>query len=271
MEHNQIHHQDCVEGLKSMSNESVDVILADPPYNIGKDFGNDSDKQDFQQYLGWCDKWIQECVRVLKPQGTLYIFGYSEMLAYIRVRIEINVRWLVWNYENNFTRSSLQFWQRSHESVLCCYKTRPVFDRDAVRVPYSPKYYKKYKNRPNVQRTPSTSGRYKKEGSVQTTYKLHPNGALPRDVIKIPSLSGGAGAKEKVDHPTQKPVALCRYLLRACKLPKGERTKLVVPFAGSGSECVAAIMEDIDFTAYEMNANYVNLCRKRCATSSMMI
>ena len=256
-----VHQQDCLEGLRNLPDESVDIVLADPPYNIGKDFGNNSDKQKFQTYLAWCDTWIQECVRVLQPHGTFYIFGFSEILAYIRVRMDsfhdVHVRWLVWNYDNNFTRSTLHFWQRSHESILCCYKQKPTFDRDSVRVPYSPKYLNKYKNRPNVPRKRTDSGRYKSI-VAETTYNLHPAGALPRDVIKIPTLSGGGSVKEKVNHPTQKPIALCRYLLRACKVTKKDskpdsltRTRLVVPFAGSGTECVAAIMEDINLLEYE--------------------
>jgi len=265
-----IYHQDCIQGLRNIPDESVDIVLADPPYNIGKDFGNNSDKQNAQEYLKWCDEWIQECIRILKPNGTFYIFGFSETLAYIRVRLpNIKVRWLVWHYENNFTRPTLHFWQRSHESILCCFKNKPTFNRDEVRVPYSKKYFDKYKNRHNVPRKCDNGGRFKHLNTMESTYKLHPNGALPRDVIKIPSLSGGASVKEKVNHPTQKPIALCRYLLRACRFPKDNvRTRLVVPFAGSGSECVAAILEDIDYSAYEINEDYVKLSRQRCASAT---
>ena len=109
--------------LKKMKDESVDIIICDPPYNIGKDFGNDSDKQKMDDYLVWCDTWIKECIRILKPKGTLYIYGFSEILAFIRVRINIRVRWIVWHYTNKVT-PSLNFWQRTHESILCCYKDK---------------------------------------------------------------------------------------------------------------------------------------------------
>lgn len=52
------------------------------------------------KYLIWCDEWIKECIRILKPMGTLYIYGFSEILAFIRVRISINVRWIIWHYTN---------------------------------------------------------------------------------------------------------------------------------------------------------------------------
>ena len=68
MELNKIYNEDCIQGLKKIATETVDIIICDPPYNIGKDFGNDSDKQDMDKYLLWCDEWIAECIRILKPQ-----------------------------------------------------------------------------------------------------------------------------------------------------------------------------------------------------------
>ena len=82
--------EDCIEGMKKLGDESVDTIIADPPYNIGKDFGNDSDKQKMEDYLEWCDKWIEEAFRILKPKGTMFIYGFSEILAFIRVRIDLS-------------------------------------------------------------------------------------------------------------------------------------------------------------------------------------
>ena len=132
---------DCIKKIKEMKAESVDIIICDPPYNIGKDFGNNSDKQNMDVYLKWCDEWIKECIRVLKPSGTLYIYGFSEILSFIRVRININVRWIIWHYTNK-TVPRLNFWQRTHESILCCYKEKPVFNRDDVREPYTDTFLK---------------------------------------------------------------------------------------------------------------------------------
>ena len=60
--------EDCITGMKKLKDNSVDIIICDPPYNIGKDFGNNSDKQDMDDYLNWCDEWISECVRILKSK-----------------------------------------------------------------------------------------------------------------------------------------------------------------------------------------------------------
>lgn len=250
---------DCITGMKKLQADSVDIIICDPPYNIGKDFGNDSDKQEMDKYLVWCEEWISECIRILKPKGTLYIYGFSEILAFIRVRININVRWIIWHYTNKVT-PSLNFWQRTHESILCCYKEKPLFNRDDVREPYTDSFLKNAAGKVRK----ATKGRFS-NGEKETVYTAHENGALPRDVIKISALAGGAGKKERVNHPTQKPLELCEKLIKASKNKDGE-TLLVVPFAGSGSECVAAKKNEINYIGYEINEDYVNLCEERLSS-----
>jgi site-specific DNA-methyltransferase (adenine-specific) len=256
LEMNVIYNEDCIEGMKKINSDSVDIIICDPPYNIGKDFGNDSDKQDMNTYLQWCDKWIAECLRILKPHGTMYIYGFSETLAFVRTRITCNVRWLVWHYTNKVV-PSLNFWQRTHESILCCYKDKPVFNRDDVREPYTEGFLKGAAGKVRK----ATKGRFS-SGETETVYNAHENGALPRDVIKVPALAGGAGKKERVDHPTQKPLSLCETLLKASKNKDGD-TLVVVPFAGSGSECVAAKKELINYIGFEINYNYIEICNTR--------
>ena len=97
---------------------------------------------------------------------------------------------------------------------------------------------------------------------LKLIYQAHKNGALPRDVIKISALSGGAGKKERVNHPTQKPLELCEKLIKSC-LNKNKETLLIVPFAGSGSECVAAKKLKINFIGFEINKEYINICNDR--------
>jgi predicted methyltransferase len=64
---------DCLQLLPILEDNSAQIIIADPPYNIGKDFGNDSDKQPMDMYLAWTEKWLAECLRVLQPNGTMFI------------------------------------------------------------------------------------------------------------------------------------------------------------------------------------------------------
>jgi len=147
----------------------------------------------------------------------IYIYGFSETLAFIRTRIDLNcnVRWLIWNYTNKVT-PTLNFWQRTHESILCCcccccccccYKNKPIFNRDDIREPYTETYLKNAVGKVRK----STIGRFS-NGEKETIYTAHEKGALPRDIIKLPALAGGSGKKERVNHPTQKPLELCDIL-----------------------------------------------------------
>ena len=251
-------HGDTIQLLPTLETESAQIVIADPPYNIGKDFGNNSDKQPMDEYLKWCDIWIAECLRILKPNGTMFIYGFSEILALILARIphSINRRWVIWHYTNKNV-ASLNFWQRSHESILVLWKEDKVFHRDDIREPYTEGFLN---GAAGKERT-ATKGRFS-SGEKTTTYTAHPAGALPRDVIKIPALAGGAGMKERVNHPTQKPLALCEKLIRSCKQSAVDGYVLV-PFAGSGSECLAAKNLGLPFVGIELNEEYVKLIHER--------
>jgi site-specific DNA-methyltransferase (adenine-specific) len=253
--------QDVIQGdtikiLPTLASNSAQIIIADPPYNIGKDFGNKSDKQPMDEYLEWCDKWIAECMRILKSNGTMFIYGFSENLALIlaRIPLSINRRWIVWHYTNK-TVPSLNFWQRSHESIIVLWKDDKMFHRDEVREAYTDGFLN---GAAGKERT-TTKGRFSK-GEKTTTYTAHPDGALPRDVIKIPTLAGGSGMNERVDHPTQKPLILCDKLIRSCMQTDGY---VLIPFAGSGSECVAAKKLNLPFVGIELNSEYIKLIHER--------
>jgi site-specific DNA-methyltransferase (adenine-specific) len=254
-------HGDVMTLLPTLATGSAQIVIADPPYNIGKDFGsNYNDKQPIEDYLSWTEKWIKECLRVLRDDGTMFVYGYSEILALILARIphDIHRRWIVWHYTNKNV-ASLNFWQRSHESILVLWKSDKVFHRDDVREAYTDGFLNGCAGK---ERT-ATKGRFSK-GDKKTTYTAHPNGALPRDVIKIPALAGGAGMKERVDHPTQKPLALCEKLIMSCK-QSAEKGYVLVPFTGSGSECLAAKNLNLSFVGIELNETYVELAKKRIA------
>ena len=268
-------HGDTLIEMRKIPTASVDVIIADPPYNIGKDFGNNKDKKDLEEYVGWCVAWIDESLRCLKPDGTMFIYGFSEILAHLATNIQANKRWLVWHYTNKNV-ASLHFWQRSHEGILCVWKDKkPTFFRDAVREPYSEMFLKNSAGK--VRR--SKECRFSK-GTSTTVYNAHEKGALPRDVIKVPALAGGAGKSERhflcktcnkvylsrdldkhrvhtiLKHPTQKPFALTEKLINSCLNKKG---LVLIPFAGSGSECLVAKQLGHGFIGIEINEEYIQL------------
>ena len=71
---NRVFCEDAVDGLARLPDGVVDLIIADPPYNLGKDYGNDSDQQSVEDYLAWTEDWITKALPKLKPNGSLYIF-----------------------------------------------------------------------------------------------------------------------------------------------------------------------------------------------------
>lgn len=276
---NKIILNDAVEELKKLPNESCDVIIIDPPYNIGKDFGNDSDKRELKEYVDWSKIWINECVRVMKPTGTMFIYGFSEILAYLSVEIPIKKRWLIWHYTNKNV-ASLNFWQRSHEAIICAWKNQVIFNRDNIREPYTEGFL----NGAAGKIRKGTIGRFSSSGK-ETVYKAHENGALPRDVIKIPALAGGAGMNERwficktcdndvfsprelkkhkdhkiIKHPTQKPLELCKKLIKSA-MPEKNGTVLV-PFVGTGAECAAAKELGQAYIGFEINPAYIKIAEK---------
>lgn len=260
---------DAIVGLKGVPERHADVIIIDPPYNIGKDFGNNFDDLELDQYVDWCKQWIFESIRILKDTGTIYIYGFSEILAYISVEINLPKRWLIWYYTNKNMVSN-KFWQRSHESILCVWKSKDrIFNLDNVREPYTDTFLKNIAGK----RRKATPGRFS-TSDVETVYKAHEKGALPRDVIKVPALAGGSGRVErffyckdcndifhkghtdhnKISHPTQKPIELTKRLLMAAKPKEGGIA--VIPFAGTGSELLAAKQLGMDAIGFEINEDY---------------
>ena len=275
---NQIILGDAMQELRKLPDESCDVIIIDPPYNIGKDFGNNIDKRELGEYIEWCKGWMNESIRTLKPTGTMFIYGFSEILAYLSIEIPIQKRWLIWHYTNKNV-ASLNFWQRSHEAIICAWKNKPVFNRDEVREPYTEGFL----NGAAGKVRKGTLGRFSKNG-VETVYKAHEGGALPRDVIKIPALAGGAGMIERwflcrtcdgvyepqqlkkhdrheiIKHPTQKPLELSRKLIKSA-MPKKDGVVLV-PFVGTGSECSVAKELGQSYIGFEINPDYVRIAEK---------
>ncbi len=257
--------------------KQYDVIIADPPYNIGKDFGNNTDIMPIEDYVEWAEGWLKDCLHLLTDDGLLYLYGFPEIIARISVCFPIHEqRWLVWHYTNK-TVPSLKFWQRSHETILCLWKPnmpRTNLEIDQIREPYTKNFLKNAAGKIRK----DTPSRYGSQGKT-TIYNAHKNGALPRDVIKIPALAGGAGRSERwflcktcgsqiyppaelsehrehniLKHPTQKPMELTRRLILS-RINEKEG-KVLIPFAGSGSECVVAETLGVEFLGIEINPEF---------------
>lgn len=233
---------DCLKFLRAIKDNSVDTVFADPPYNIKKaDWDTFKSETD---YIKWSRKWIKEASRILKDSGTLYICGFSEILADLKLpamKYFDRCKWLIWYYDNKANLGN--DWGRSHESILCLRKSGEfTFNIDDVRIPYNA-HTLKYP----VHAQGQTSQYNGRQNNTKHIWQPNPLGAKPKDVISIPTTSNGMA--EKTKHPTQKPEALLRKLLLAST---NEGDLVVDPFSGSGTTAVVATQLHRNFLVNDM-------------------
>lgn len=225
--HGEIWVGDAIAWLHSLESSSVDLIFADPPYNIKKAEWDTFESQ--QAYVDWSLTWIEQAARALKPTGTLYICGFSEILADLKLpasRFFQGCRWIVWHYKNKANLGN--DWGRSHESILHFRKSKNfTFNIDDVRTPYG-NHTLKYPEHPQAETSQYGKGK-------DHLWQPNPGGAKPRDVLEIPTTCNGM--HEKTPHPTQKPEELLRKMI----LASSHLDDIVIdPFLGSGTTAVVA-------------------------------
>lgn len=243
---------DAIEYLKSLESNSIDLIFADPPYNIKKAQWDTFSSQ--KEYVDWSMEWIKEAHRVLKKTGSLYVCGFSEILADIKwsaSHLFAGCKWLVWFYRNKANLGN--DWGRSHESILHFRKSKEfLFKVDEVRIPYN-EHTLKYPKRKQAES--SQYGNGKKSNYV---WEPNPLGAKPKDVLEIPTLSNGSW--ERYPHETQKPVELLRKII----LSSSNKGDVVLdPFGGSGSTYAVAEAYERRWVGTELEDEYCSIIQER--------
>lgn len=234
--------------LESLGDASVDLVFADPPYNIKKAEWDNFDSQE--KYIEWSIKWIKQASRVLKPTGSLYVCGFSEILADLKhpaSRYFKHCRWLIWHYKNKANLG--KDWGRSHESIIHLRKSdASKLNIDDVRMPYGA-HTLKYPSHPQAET--SAYGKGKDLGKKRDDWTPHPKGAKPKDVIDIPTTCNGMG--EKTPHPTQKPEELVRKFVLASS---NIGDVVLDPFSGSGTTAVVAEQLGRKWMACDLDPQY---------------
>ena len=241
---NSIINCDVIDGLKRVNSKSVDLVIADPPYGIKKDFGGPDSWSTINDWRAWCANWLSESYRILKPTGAIVVYGIHHNICFNQVQMyELGLKYrrqIIWHYENGFCGN--RDLRATYEPILWFSKSDKFFFQE-IREPYKSVERLKYK--------------VKKGGK---TWTPNPKGRLAGDVWNIPTLSGRRFREEKVDHPTQKPLALSERLVTHFCPRDGQ---IVIPFVGSGSECVAAYQNGRIFLGIEINATYCALAQAR--------
>lgn len=245
---------DAIVWLSTLKAESVDLVFADPPYNLKKAEWDTFESQ--QAYVEWSLQWIEQVARILKPSGTFYICGFSEILADLKLpasRFFRGCRWLIWHYKNKANLAN--DWGRSHESILHFRKTKTFYmNVENIRVMYG-EHTLKYPDRPQAE-----TSQY---GDYSTVWQPHAKGAKPRDVIEIPTTCNGMN--EKTKHLTQKPEELVRKFI----LASSNRGDVVVdPFLGSGTTAVVAEQLGREWLGCDVQAQYLEWAIARIETAA---
>ena len=209
----------------------VDLVLTDPPYNLNKDFGNDSDKLSLDEFIEISRKRIKTCSKLLKPTGSILWFGIHKYIGFLQtIMYEEGLfyrRMNIWYYENGFSRVKSSP-MAQYEPFLWFSKSsrKWTYNADDVRVPYKSK--ERLKN----------PVYYKNSKGERKIWKPNPLGALRGDVWAYPTLAGSLYKKERTAHPAQKPEALITDLIKAF-CPKNTDGKyegiILDPFHGSGT------------------------------------
>lgn len=236
---------DSLDWLAAVDSDSVDLIFADPPYNIKKTEWDNFESQE--AYINWSLRWIKEAARVLTASGSLYICGFSEILADLKHPASSyfhSCRWLVWYYRNKANLG--QDWGRSHESILHLRKSDGFRLRiDNVRIPYG-NHTLKYPVHPQAETSNFGQGKPRPDD-----WTPNPLGAKPKDVLEVPTTCNGMG--EKTPHPTQKPEELLRKLILAAS---DESQLILDPFSGSGTTLVVAEQLGRRWLGCDISAEY---------------
>ena len=248
--HGKLYNQDVIKFLKSLETSSAQLIFADPPYNIKKAEWDTFESQ--KKYVEWSMEWIREAQRILEPRGSLYICGFSEILADIKWAASSlfkGCKWLVWYYRNKANLAN--DWGRSHESLLHFRKSKKIiFNVDDVRVSYN-LHTLKYPKHPQANTSQYGNGK-------SYIWTPHPKGAKPKDVFEIPTLSNSSWEREH--HPTQKPVELVKKCVLASSNPEGT---VIDPFGGSGTTYAVAEAFNRKWLGSETNIEYCSIIRRR--------
>ena len=255
MQENKIYHGDAIEFLRQLPDSYADLIIADPPYSLSKDreFGEGAFFNNRDEWLAWCKQWLTEAKRILTPTGNLFVYAIHHNACFLQTHMyEIGLQYrrqIIWHYENG--------WSKYRNSPACHYEPILWFANQSnstfhvIREPY--------KSEERLRHAIT------KNGKVWTP---HPDGRQAGDVWRFPTLAGRRFAEERTAHPTQKPLSLSRRIVEHFSNP-GEL--VVVPFVGSGSECVAAVQAGRKFVGTEINVNFVEIARARIAASTQLV
>jgi len=242
---------DCLEIMRSLLSESVDMIFADPPFNVGKKYGGKSDTDKRSDYYEWCSSWIAEGFRLLKPTGTFYLMTIARHVFKMGYEMEkhgVFINKVEWRNVSAF-HNKRGFWSSTQPIIVFGKSNEFKFNTYAQRRKITQLRWGGYSSKPQGQLLDYWDDiPFVYAGSV-----AHPEAVL------IP------GTNKKV-HPTQMPVNLAaRCILFSTDI--GDT--VLDPFSGSGTTGIACIKLGRSFIGIERENEYVKLTFNRWAKAHL--
>lgn len=236
---------DCLEALNEVTDESVDLVFADPPYNIGKKFSNFHDCwSSDQEYAEWCYQWLELCIKKLKPSGSLYVMTSTQAMPYIdlwlRNRMTILSR-IVWHYDSSGVQAK-KYYGSLYEPILFAVKDQKsyTFNSADIEVEAKTGAIRKLID-------------YRKE--IPTPYKTT---KIPGNAWYFPRVRYRMDEYE--EHPSQKPEALLERIIKASS---NLGDLILDPFGGTFSTCAVAQKLGRKSISFEFQEEYFKIGLRR--------
>jgi adenine-specific DNA-methyltransferase len=243
-----LYHGDCLSLMKKLPSSIIDLTVTSPPYNIGKEYENVIDTED---YINWCEKWMCEVYRLTSAIGSFWLnLGYLEIKKKAKA---IPIPYLLWNKSEFFfmqevvwnygagvackhllsPRNEKFLWYVKNESDYC-------FNLDEIRDKNV-----KYPNQ-------------KKNGKL----RCNPLGKNPSDVWQFPKVTSGKdrSSSERTAHPAQFPVAVIDRIVKCSSVP---HNIIMDPFMGSGTTAEVALKNNRKVIGFEKNIDYIDIAIDR--------
>lgn len=236
---NKIYNEDCILYMKSLPDKCIDLIIADPPYNIGKDYGNKTDKQSKEDYLEFIKIFMEQSERLLKESGSLILYTGKQYYPYWYIEVEKHMKiinQIIWKYDSSGVQpknkyggtyepiiyASMNDKKRTFNKEHCMVEAKTGAKRGLID----------YRKNP-----PQPYNTKKIDGDVWEFVRVR---------YKMP---------EYTKHPTQKPLSICDRII---KVHSNENDLIYIPFAGSGSEIESCIRNNRNYIATELNREYID-------------
>lgn len=240
----------CFDALHAIPDGTVDLIFADPPYNIGKRFGDFKDSWSSDtEYAEWCYEWLELCIKKLSPVGGIYVMTSTQAMPYIdlwlRERLAIMSR-IVWHYDSSGVQAK-KYYGSMYEPIIFAVKNpkKYTFNASDIEVEAKTGSVRKLID-------------YRKEVPAPYNTKKVPGNTwyMPRVRYRMP---------EYEEHPTQKPEALLERIIKASS---NVGDTVLDPFSGTFTTCAVAQRLGRRSIGIEMQEEYVKIGLRRLNVSS---